>query len=226
MLQLVDVKKQFLGGTVVQKAVDGVSFDLGANEFVILSGRSGSGKTTLLNLIGGLDIPDHGKIIFEGRDIATLSDDAVSIVRREKIGFIFQTFNLVPVLSAFENVEFPLTMLGVSKEERHERVTEIMKNVGLSKHHSAKPGELSGGQRQRVAIARAIVKKPTLILADEPTANLDLQTSSEVVALIQSQFKQRGVSIIFCTHDESLFTEGVRSIEMSDGRVIKDQSHS
>ena len=228
MLTVKGLKKKFEGGSASQPAVDGVSFDVGSRELILLSGRSGSGKTTLLNLIGGLDAPDEGEITFAGHELSKLTDNQVSRLRREKIGFIFQTFNLVPVISAFENVEYPLIMLGVSKDERHERVREVLKNVGLEKQAHSKPGELSGGQRQRVAIARAIVKRPSLILADEPTANLDLQTAREVVGLIQAQFIATELSIIFCTHDEKLLNEGerapLRSLKMLDGRLVVDSS--
>ena len=152
-----------------------------------------------------------------------LDDAAVSKIRRQEIGFIFQTFNLVPVLSAFENVEYALIMLGIEKAERHERVREILKRVGLSDHHGSKPSQLSGGQRQRVAIARALVKRPSLILADEPTANLDSKTADEVVALIQELFAGSRAAVIFCTHDSKMLRHGTRSIEMSDGLVMHDR---
>lgn len=224
MLKLVGIEKEFQAGESSQKAVNKVSFELGTGEFVILSGRSGSGKTTLLNIIGGLEQPDQGQVIFENQDIGKLTDDEVSLVRRHKIGFIFQTFNLIPVLSAFENVEYPLVMQGILPEERKDRVSQILKKVGLEKHMQSKPGQLSGGQRQRVAIARAIVKRPTLILADEPTANLDVHTSQEIVQLIQDLFQQQKGSVIFCTHDTGMIGHGTRWLEMSDGHLIQDRS--
>lgn len=223
MLSIIGLRKQFAIGSNAQRAVEDVSLDIGSDEFVLLSGRSGSGKTTLLNLIGGLELPDEGKIIFDGRDLGEMSDGEISKLRRQKIGFIFQTFNLIPVLTAFENVEYPMIMLGVEKSERRDRVSDILKSVGLGHHQGSKPGELSGGQRQRVAIARALVKRPTLILADEPTANLDLQTSTEVVSLIQDQFKIQKMSVIFCTHDSNLLRGGSRSLEMSDGKIVVDE---
>jgi putative ABC transport system ATP-binding protein len=224
MLELVNIKKEFKIGSVMQSAIKQVSFKLGASEFSILSGRSGSGKTTLLNIIGGLENPDSGQVIFQGKDLAALSDKDVSLLRREKIGFIFQTFNLIPVLTTFENVEYPLTILGVPHEERKDRVSDILKRVGLGQFEKSRPGQLSGGQRQRVAIARALVKRPLLILADEPTANLDLQTSEEVIQLIQTLFTEQKGSIIFCTHDADMIQRGTRWLEMSDGRLIKDES--
>jgi putative ABC transport system ATP-binding protein len=223
MLKLIGIEKEFAAGTAKQKAVQNVSLEMGTSEFVILSGRSGSGKTTLLNIIGGLEAPNRGQVVFEGQDLASLSDEDVSLIRRKKVGFIFQTFNLVPVLSAFENVEYPLIMLGVSSQERKDRVSDILKSVGLEKHHNSKPGQLSGGQRQRVAIARALVKRPTLILADEPTANLDVHTSQEIVKLIQDLFTQQNGSVIFCTHDTAMIGHGTRWLEMSDGHLIQDR---
>ncbi|MEZ0391143.1 MAG: ABC transporter ATP-binding protein [Pseudobdellovibrionaceae bacterium] len=223
MLKLLDIHKEFSIGSVSQKAVEKVSFELAPREFVILSGRSGSGKTTLLNIIGGLEHPDQGKVIFENQDMGSLDDDRVSLLRRHQIGFIFQTFNLIPVLSAFENVEYPLLMLGMPTAERKERVHEILKKVGLEKQMKSKPGQLSGGQRQRVAIARALVKRPKLILADEPTANLDVHTSQEIVQLIQELFQEQQGSVIFCTHDTGMIGHGTRWLEMSDGHLIQDR---
>ncbi len=223
MLKVKNIRKEFRRGDFAQRAVEDVSFEVKPGEFILLSGRSGSGKTTLLNLIGGLEVPDRGEVHFNQQNLATLDDASVSKIRRKEIGFIFQTFNLVPVLSAFENVEYALIMLGIEKEERQERVREILKRVGLSDHHGSKPSQLSGGQRQRVAIARALVKRPSLILADEPTANLDSKTADEVVALIQELFTGSRASVIFCTHDSNMLRHGTRSIEMSDGLVSRDR---
>jgi putative ABC transport system ATP-binding protein len=223
MLSLHQVGRVFKEGYGQQVAVDGVSFEMGTSEFAILSGRSGSGKTTLLNMIGGLEIPDRGQILFEGRDLASMSDVEISIWRRDRVGFIFQTFNLIPVLSAFENVEYPLILQGVLAIDRKKRVLEIMEKVGLQAHVHSKPSQLSGGQRQRVAIARALVKRPSLILADEPTANLDVQTSRDVVSLIQDLYREQKGSIIFCTHDADMIQRGTRRFEMSDGKLVGDR---
>ncbi len=223
MLRVKNIRKEFGRGEFSQRAVEDVSFEMSEGEFVLLSGRSGSGKTTLLNLIGGIEVPTRGEVQFKGQNLASLDDASVSKIRRQDIGFIFQTFNLIPVLSAFENVEYALILLGIAKDERHARVSEILKQVGLANYHMAKPSQLSGGQRQRVAIARALVKRPSLILADEPTANLDSKTANEVVSLIQELFGQNRASVIFCTHDSTMLRHGTRSIEMSDGLLLHDR---
>jgi putative ABC transport system ATP-binding protein len=188
-------------------------------EFLAIVGPSGSGKSTLLNLIGCIEKPESGRILIDGTDVTPRSLDALAELRSEKIGYIFQTFNLLPVLTVMENVEYPLWLRGVDRKERTERVFKALGHVGLEKFSGHKPRELSGGQRQRVAIARSLVGNPTLILADEPTANLDQKTGIETLQLMRNLNKLTGTTFIFSTHDPKIMAEADRIIEMSDGMI-------
>jgi putative ABC transport system ATP-binding protein len=190
------------------------------DRFTVLSGPSGSGKTTLLNLIGCIDRPDTGEIIVAGRAVQDMSDDALSDFRARHIGFIFQNFNLLPILSAYENVEYPLLMAGVGAADRRRRVDSLLRSVGLLEKARNRPGQLSGGQRQRVAIARALVCGPKLILADEPTANLDSHTGAMIIKLMRKMQKNSHASFIFSSHDPMVLAEADDAVFISDGRIV------
>ncbi len=189
------------------------------NRFTVISGPSGSGKTTLLNLIGCIDRPDTGTMMVAGRPVQTMSDDDLSDFRAQRLGFIFQNFNLLPVMTAFENVEFPLLMAGKSPAKRHKRVSELLAAVGLADFGGHRPGQLSGGQRQRVAIARALARRPQLVLADEPTANLDSKTGTEIIQLMRRMQHEHKVSFIFSSHDPKVLDEADDAVHIHDGRV-------
>jgi putative ABC transport system ATP-binding protein len=224
IVEMKDARKDYQAGTQVVHALRGVDLDIQAGEFTSIAGPSGSGKTTLLNLIGCLDAPSSGKVWVAGEDIAEKSRDERAELRRHKIGFIFQTFNLVPVLSAFENVEFPLSLLpGISHEERQERVELLLELVGLADMMTRRPAELSGGQQQRVAIARALVKKPVLVLADEPTANLDSKTGENVLDLMKKINAEENATFIFSTHDKLVMDYARRLIILRDGAITEDR---
>jgi putative ABC transport system ATP-binding protein len=193
-----------------------------AGEFLAISGPSGSGKSTLLNLIGCIDKPTSGRILIGGVDTSRLSPSQTSILRREKIGFVFQTFNLIPVFTASENVEYPLLVQGFNSSERRQRVAEALESVGLSSRAHHRPDLLSGGERQRVAVARAIVHRPSLVLADEPTANLDTRNATQLIDLMRDLNKSLGLTFIFSTHDQRLLEHTPRIVRLTDGRIISD----
>jgi putative ABC transport system ATP-binding protein len=222
--RLEDVSKDYQTGEVIVPALREVNLEIDEGEFLSIAGPSGSGKTTLLNLVGCLDVPTKGRVLLDGTDIATLKQDARADIRRNQIGFIFQTFNLVPVLTAFENVEFPLTLLGhISARERREKVEGLLNTVGLGDMMLRRPPELSGGQQQRVAIARALVKNPKLVLADEPTANLDSKTGDTILDLMRDINQREGTTFIFSTHDQMVMDFARRLIILRDGRIAEDQ---
>jgi putative ABC transport system ATP-binding protein len=207
-------------GTTKVEALRGLDIVIREGDFTALIGTSGSGKTTLLNMIGCLDDPDQGTIEFAGQNLGTLSDDEKSSLRNHKIGFIFQSFNLIPVLNVFENIEIPLIIrTDLSAEEKRERVLQAAREVGLEEFQHHRPDQLSGGQRQRVAIARALVTRPTLILADEPTANLDSKTAHMIIDVLLELNKRKGVTFFFCSHDEKLIGRVDRVVRISDGQV-------
>ena len=203
-------------------ALDRLNLSIGRGEFLAISGPSGSGKSTLLNLIGCIDKPTSGRIFIDGTDTSRLSASETSILRREKIGFVFQTFNLIPVFTAAENVEYPLLVQGVSTSDRRRRVTEALDNVGLSARVNHRPDLLSGGERQRVAIARAIVHRPAIVLADEPTANLDTRNATQLIDLMRDLNRTLGVTFIFSTHDQRLLEHTPRIVRLTDGRIVSD----
>ena len=204
-------------------AVNRVTMDVHSGESLALVGRSGSGKTTLLNLIAGLDQPTSGKAIFEGRELAALSEKELVELRRHKIGFIFQSFGLIPLLSAYENVELPLHISGVSWRERRRRATETLQLVGLGPRAKHRPYELSGGEQQRVAIARALVIAPDVLFADEPTGELDTVTAKSIASILKDIVQQRGVTVVVATHDLTLARTCDRVLTMEDGMLINSQ---
>lgn len=219
-IDLKNVHKTYKLGETSVPALRGLDLSLKKGEFTALIGQSGSGKTTLLNLIGCLDVPDEGDIEIDGVSVAKLSEVQLGDLRNHKIGFIFQSFHLIPVLNVFENVELPLTIRPeFSKEDRKQMVEEALKDVGLLEFAHHRPDQLSGGQRQRVAIARALVKKPLLILADEPTANLDSDTTKKMIDLLFELNQKRGVTFFFCTHDDKLISRVARILRIKDGLI-------
>jgi putative ABC transport system ATP-binding protein len=203
-------------------ALDGASLHVAPGEFLAIAGPSGSGKSTLLNLIGCIDKPSSGRILIEGVDTSTLSPNRMTALRREKIGFVFQTFNLIPVFTAAENVEFPLLVQGVSSRERKTRVAAALDSVGLSARARHRPDLLSGGERQRVAVARAIVHEPALVLADEPTANLDTHNATQLIDLMHDLNRRLGLTFLFSTHDARLLEHADRIVHLCDGQVESD----
>ena len=220
LVRLEDVVRTYRLGETEVPALRGVSLELRAGEFTALVGPSGSGKSTLLHLAGCIDRPDAGKVWVEGQDVAALSDDARSRLRNRKIGFVFQSFNLVPVLDVQENVELPLLLHAeLSRAARRERVARALEDVGLGDFARHPPDKLSGGQRQRVAIARALVTAPLLVLADEPTANLDSETARRILDLLVELNARRGVTFLFSTHDEKLMARVGRRLHLRDGRL-------
>ncbi len=205
------------------KAVRGVSLEIEKGEFTALVGPSGSGKTTLFNLLSGLDKPDKGRVWLSGKDISRMSGDELSDFRKEHVGFVFQAYNLIPVLTVFENIEFILLLQGVKKEERRERVSQVLSQVGLEGYEDRFPPKLSGGQQQRVSIARAIVGNPDIVLADEPTANLDSETSIEIIELMKRLNEEKGVTFLFATHDPLVMERARRILKMRDGKIVEDE---
>ncbi|MCX4670568.1 ABC transporter ATP-binding protein [Streptomyces sp. NBC_01381] len=216
-----DLHRSYGTGAAAVHALRGVSFTVPRGELVALKGRSGSGKTTLLNLVGGLDTPDAGKITVEGLELAGLGEDGLLELRRDRVGFIFQSFGLIPILSAAENVGVPLRLKKTDPRAREERVELLLALVGLADHAGQRPGELSGGQQQRVAIARALANKPSLLIADEPTGQLDAETGLAVMELLRAVVRSEGVTALVATHDTALLDLADRVLELSDGEIVE-----
>jgi len=211
--------KDYKQGTHVVHALAGIDVEIESGEFTALMGPSGSGKTTLLNLIGGLDAPTGGKVVVDGKDLATMGGGGRSRIRLNHLGFVFQAYNLIPVLSAYENAEFVLLLQGVPAAERKEKVMQVLADVGLKGMEKRRPHELSGGQQQRVAVARAIVSSPALVLADEPTANLDSTTGNDLLDTMKRLNEERGVTFLFATHDPKVMERAKRVVRLVDGKV-------
>lgn len=223
IVKLEEITKIYQQGKVEVRAVDGLSLNIGKGDFAALCGPSGSGKTTVLNLIGGLDVPASGRVFLEDQDLATLSRSQVSNIRRDRLGFVFQAYNLIPVLTAYENAEFVLKLQGVPDRECRDRVMEILKEVGLEGLENRRPDEMSGGQQQRVAIARAIVTRPAIVLADEPTANVDSSTADALLDLMQKLNQGYGGTFLFSTHDRRVMDRARRLIRLRDGKIERDE---
>ncbi len=209
-------------GAVPVKAVNGIDLTITEGEFTALKGPSGCGKTTLLNLLGGLDQPTSGSILIDGTDITALSDNELIDFRLHNIGFVFQAYNLIPVLSATENVSFIMLLQDRPKEERLVRAEQLLKAVGLEGKEDKRPGQLSGGQQQRVAVARALASKPKFVLADEPTANLDSESTSKLLDIMEQLNAQENMTFVFATHDDRVIAKAKRVVSISDGKVISD----
>ena len=215
--------KRYMVGAVEVPALTGVDLDILPGDFATLSGPSGSGKTTLLNMIGGLDSPSEGAVSVNGNDLGILDKARLTELRLHKIGFVFQAYNLIPVLSAAENIELILQLLGVDVKERHDRARIALRDVGLEGLEDRRPSYLSGGQQQRVAVARALVAQPAIVLADEPTANLDSKTTEDLVALMARLNADSGVTFLISTHDARVISHSRRHIVMTDGRITEDE---
>jgi len=224
IVETVDVKKTYQQGKVEVTALGGVSLSIQKGSFVALAGPSGSGKTTMLNMIGGLDTPDSGRIAVNGNTLETMSQTELASLRLHNIGFIFQAYNLIPVLSALENVEFVMLLQGIPSVERRDRAMSILDDVGLEGTYNRRPAELSGGQQQRVAVARAIVSNPSIVLADEPTANLDSKTGKGLLEMMKKMNEEKKVTFIFSTHDRMVMDYARRLILIRDGLVADDES--
>jgi putative ABC transport system ATP-binding protein len=220
VLEARGVSKHYRLGEVGVPALTSIDLRVAQGDFLAIAGSSGSGKTTLLNLLGCIDRPTEGKILVDGKDTDTLGSDELSRLRAEKIGFVFQTFNLIPVLTAAENVEYPLLLLAHTRGDRERRVAEAIGKVGLERFALHRPDQLSGGQRQRVAIARAMVKHPHVVLADEPTANLDKHTALTIIELMHELNRSEGVTFVFSSHDPLILSRASRVVYLSDGRQI------
>lgn len=216
-----DLRKTYHVGDQVVHALDGLDLDIHANEYVALMGPSGSGKSTLMNMLGCLDSPTSGRYILNDQEVSRLEDDALADIRNREIGFVFQTFNLLPRYTALENVALPMVYAGMGKAERMARAEEVLHQVGLGDRMDHRPNELSGGQRQRVAVGRALVMKPSIVLADEPTGNLDTATSQEVMELF-GDIQKAGNTVILVTHEEDIAAYAHRTVRLRDGRVESD----
>jgi putative ABC transport system ATP-binding protein len=224
VVQLTSVEKSYPLGRVSVRALSGVSLDVQRGDFLALAGPSGSGKTTLLNLIGCIDKPDAGRVVIDGVDVTGVPLHRLAATRREVLGFVFQTFNLIPVLTAWENVEYPLLLRGIARRERCERVDRWLDLVGLADQKRQRPDQLSGGQRQRVAIARAMAGDPKLVIADEPTANLDSETGARILDLLGELNATTGCTFVFSTHDAALMARAERVVRIRDGRVAAEEA--
>jgi putative ABC transport system ATP-binding protein len=224
IIQITGLSKEYHANGLAVPAIRGIDMEIKHGEFSAIAGPSGSGKTTLLNIIGGLDHPTSGSVHVGGTDISGLSPRELSDMRLRRIGFVFQAYNLIPVLTAMENVEYILLLQGIEKEERVRRSLEILKEVGLEKESHRLPKDMSGGQQQRVAIARAIVSNPDIILADEPTANLDQATGASLLDLMRELNKKNGITFLFSTHDGMVMERADRLIKLIDGRISSDET--
>ncbi len=223
VVELTEVTKVYHQGDQRVEALRGLTMAVGSGEFTAISGPSGSGKTTALNLIGALDTPTSGTVRLEGADLGTLSRQALSHLRRDRIGFVFQSYNLLPILSAYENAEIVMAVQGVAEAERRPRVMELLARVGLEGLEDRRPSELSGGQQQRVAIARAIAAGPAVVLADEPTANVDSTTADALLEMMESLNREQRVTFVFSTHDPRVMARARRLIRLVDGRIENDE---
>jgi putative ABC transport system ATP-binding protein len=223
IVECIDVRKTYQQGNQEIPALESVSLNVESGEFVALAGPSGSGKTTLLNIIGGLDRADSGKIMVDNRSLDNMSRSQLANLRLQKIGFVFQAYNLIPVLSAAENVEFVMLLQGISASKRRQKAKLILDDVGLAGKYDRRPAELSGGQQQRVAVARAIVSDPTIVLADEPTANLDSKTGQRLLEMMKQMNDQKNITFIFSTHDQMVMNYAHRLVLIHDGRIVEDK---
>ena len=219
----IDLVKEYRLGEVVVPALQGVNVKIEKGEFVAVLGPSGSGKTTLLNLIGGLDKPTKGRVYVDGGDLTAMSEKDLTGLRRKKIGFVFQFYNLIPVLTAFENVELPMVISGVSRQEAAKRAEKLLESVGLSNRARHRPDELSGGEQQRVAIARSLANRPSVVLADEPTGDLDTATGQQVLTMLLEMARQEDATVVVATHDPAVLHMADRVLRMRDGRIVAEE---
>lgn len=224
-VELKDVRKIYRSGPIEVPALRGISLRVAAGEFLAIAGPSGCGKTTLLNIIGGLDRADAGEVLVEGKNLQVLSSGELARLRLWRLGFVFQAYNLLPVLTARENAEFTLLLQGVPAKQREERVQKLFSEIGLAGLEDRRPGELSGGQQQRVAVARAMVTEPALILADEPTANLDSVTATALLEVMEQLNRAHGTTFVYATHDPQVMERARRLIRLRDGQIVSDVVH-
>ncbi|MDY0352099.1 MAG: ABC transporter ATP-binding protein [Desulfobulbaceae bacterium] len=224
IVRLAGVSRVYMQGNIEVRAVDNLDLTIREGEFSALCGPSGSGKTTILNLIGALDAPTSGTVFLEGRDLSALGRGELSRLRRDRIGFVFQAYNLVPVLTAYENAEFVLALQNVPPPERRKRVMAVLEEVGMADYIDRRPDELSGGQQQRVAIARAVVSEPAIVLADEPTANVDTEAADTILDLMERLNRNKGVTFLFSTHDQRVMRRAGRLVRLRDGRLEADEA--
>jgi putative ABC transport system ATP-binding protein len=224
IVECVDVNKTYRQGRVSVQALQDLSLQIDKGEFLAVAGPSGSGKTTLLNMIGGLDLIDSGRICVDGKAVETMSQSQLADLRLHKIGFVFQAYNLIPVLSAIENVEYVMLLQGLPSDQRRKKARAILDDVGLEGKYSRRPAELSGGQQQRVAVARAIVSNPAIVLADEPTANLDSKTGQGLLEMMQTMNTEKQITFIFSTHDRMVMEYARRLVKLRDGRLVDDEA--
>jgi len=222
MIKIKNLSKIYPLGALGVSALKNINLTVATSQFVAIAGASGSGKSTLLNVIGSVEQPTTGIVQIDEKDISRLSNDDVAHLRARRIGFVFQTFNLLPTLTAYENVEFPMHLIHTPAAERHDRVLSLLNQVGLERFSHHKPSQLSGGQRQRVAIARALANSPSVILADEPTANVDRTTGIEIIQLLKALNQKMGVTLLLATHDPSIMQQAGRVVELLDGQIVKD----
>ena len=225
VIDIENITKDYVMGEEIVRALRGVSLQIRRNEYIAIMGPSGSGKSTLMNMLGCLDTPSSGRYEFNGRNVAEMDDDELAAIRNREIGFVFQTFNLLPRSTSLRNVELPLIYAGIDPETREEQAAQVLIDVGLGDRLNHKPNELSGGQRQRVAIARALVNKPSIILADEPTGNLDSKTGEEIMSLLE-QLYHRGNTIILVTHERDIAAHARRTVHLRDGLIESDETKS
>lgn len=223
LVSMRDVRKIYRQGKLEVAALNGLDLEIESGEFTAIIGPSGSGKTTALNLIGALDKPSSGSVCIEGRDLGSMTRAELSVLRRDRIGFVFQAYNLIPVLTAFENAEMVMALQGIDPKKRREKVMALLREVGLEGREDRRPDELSGGQQQRVAIARAIAADPAVTLADEPTANVDSETAEKLLDMMERLNRERGVTFVFSTHDPRVMARARRIVHLVDGRVEKDE---
>ena len=225
-VELKDVKKTYRTGPIEVPALRGISLKVAHGEFLAIAGPSGCGKTTLLNIIGGLDRADTGEVLVDGKNLQLLSAGELALLRLRRLGFVFQAFNLLPVLTALENAEFTLLLQGVSVAKRKERVQKLFSEIGLAGLENRRPRELSGGQQQRVAVARAMVTEPALILADEPTANLDSVAATALLEVMEQLNRVHGTTFVYATHDPQVMERARRLIRLRDGQIASDVAHA
>jgi len=223
LIRVVDLHRDFAMGEQTVHALDGITAEVAMGEFLGIMGPSGSGKSTLLYLLGGLDRPTEGRIRVHGQELTALDENELARYRQREVRFIFQSFHLVPTMTALQNVEFPMVFAGISPQERHERASALLAQVGLEDRATHKPTELSGGQQQRVAVARALVNDPTIILADEPTGNLDSRSGADVMTILQGLNRDRGITVILVTHDPRIARHTQRVLHLYDGQVVREE---
>lgn len=219
LIEIIDLEKEYQMGSVVVKALNGISLQIQRSEFLAVTGPSGSGKTTLLQIIGGLDRPSRGRVLIDGTDITAMNENELTTLRRRSVGFVFQFFNLLPVLTAFENVELPMMVNGVDKMTRTQRARDLLADLGLADRMNHRPDELSGGEQQRVAIARAVANRPLIVLADEPTGDLDWETGNQVITVMRNAVKREGGTLVVVTHNRDIAQIADRRVELRSGVV-------